>query len=221
MSTKRSEAENKSLKEKIEVLQSKMEVQQSEINSLNKELSETKARANKLETDLSDQSKIMNVVKMANEALKPGMRQLQQDFLDQDVQDSHVRNLESNNIAIDYNLFKNLENLEDFTNYPDPLWSETIGCSFGRGTSIAEAKLSPLHETVNVEGFRILKENSPMIQEIFREYPNIASGLQVCYLASRNGLMNSLAEDLVAQSWEEVEVKEEIKSTKAKLKLLE
>ncbi|WRX10257.1 hypothetical protein QQP08_002744 [Theobroma cacao] len=64
MSTKRSEAENKSLKEKIE----------------------TKARANKLETDLSDQSKIMNVVKMANEALKPGMRQLQQDFLDQDVQ---------------------------------------------------------------------------------------------------------------------------------------
>ncbi|KAK6259437.1 hypothetical protein SCA6_013911 [Theobroma cacao] len=71
MSTKRSEAENKSLKEKIEVLQSKME---------------TKARANKLETDLSDQSKIMNVVKMANEALKPGMRQLQQDFLDQDVQ---------------------------------------------------------------------------------------------------------------------------------------
>ncbi|KAK6287006.1 hypothetical protein POUND7_013185 [Theobroma cacao] len=186
MSTKRSEAENKSLKEKIEVLQSKME---------------TKARANKLETDLSDQSKIMNVVKMANEALKPGMRQLQQDFLDQDVQDSHVRNLESNNIAIDYNLFKNLENLEDFTNYPDPLWSETIevvgnheGCSFGGGTSIAEAKLSPLHETVNVEGFRILKENSPMIQEIFREYPNIASGLQVCYLASRNGFMNTLAE---------------------------
>ncbi|WRX10256.1 hypothetical protein QQP08_002743 [Theobroma cacao] len=67
----RSEAENRSLKEKMEVLQSKME---------------TKARANKLETDLSDQSKIMNVVKMANEALKLGMQQLHQDFLDQDVQ---------------------------------------------------------------------------------------------------------------------------------------
>ncbi|KAK6259436.1 hypothetical protein SCA6_013910 [Theobroma cacao] len=114
----RSEAENRSLKEKMEVLQSKMEVQQSEINSLNKELSEardqsslslslfpvfllsnfclmlcklkTKARANKLETDLSDQSKIMNVVKMANEALKLGMQQLHQDFLDQDVQASKV-----------------------------------------------------------------------------------------------------------------------------------
>ncbi|XP_021274960.1 MATH domain and coiled-coil domain-containing protein At3g58270-like [Herrania umbratica] len=201
----------------------------------------------------------MNMLKMANEALEPGMQQLQHDFLDQDVQDHHVRNLESNNIATDYELFKNLENLEDFTNYPDPLWSQTIGCSFGLGTSIAETKLSPLNETVNVEGFRVLKENSPMIQQIFREYPNIASGLRVHYLASRNGFMNTLAEvfkmatmerekcnledvklmengikdlefagldipwlkDLVAESREKVEVKEEIKSTKAKLKLLE
>ncbi|KAK6238537.1 hypothetical protein QUC31_004006 [Theobroma cacao] len=169
MSTKRSEAENKSLKEKIEVLQSKME---------------TKARANKLETDLSDQSKIMNVVKMANEALKPGMRQLQQDFLDQDVQPSTTT----------FSGFSSTRSASLLLlNFPEVVGNHE-GCSFGRGTSIAEAKLSPLHETVNVEGFRILKENSPMIQEIFREYPNIASGLQVCYLASRNGLMNSLAE---------------------------
>ncbi|XP_017976279.1 PREDICTED: uncharacterized protein LOC108661883 [Theobroma cacao] len=100
----RSEAENKSLKEEMEVLRSN-------INSLNEELSEAKARVNKSETALSDQSKIVHELKIKNEALNITIEQMQHDFLDSDVQDDFV-NLELNNIPMDLEWLNDLENLE-------------------------------------------------------------------------------------------------------------
>ncbi|XVF20931.1 hypothetical protein REPUB_Repub12eG0046300 [Reevesia pubescens] len=244
---KRLEEENKKLKEK--------EVQPSEMNSLKEEfletrdqsclskeeLSEINARADRLAKEVSGESKKVNMVKLVNKALEPGMQQLQQNILNQDDQ------------------LNNLDNLKDLTGNPDLHGSKTIGSLFGEGTSIAKAKLSPLRETINVKGFRVLKDNSPMIQEIISMYPNIASGLRVHHPASVNGLMNTLAEvykmaimeqekhtlekiklmeegikdlefagfeiswlkDEVVKVGEEVEEGEEIRSMNAKIKLLE
>ena len=81
----------------------------------------------------------------------------------------------------------------------------------GEGTSIDKAKLPPpLLETVNVNGLNVLKENSPMIQKIFSQYPNIASGRQVHHLALRDGFMNTLAE-VYKMTIEEKHTLEEIK----------
>ena len=81
----------------------------------------------------------------------------------------------------------------------------------GEGTTIAKAKLPPpLLETVNVNGFNVRKENSPIIQKIFSQYPNIASGLKVHRLASRDCFMNTLAE-VYKMVMEEKHTLEEIK----------
>ncbi|KAK6259435.1 hypothetical protein SCA6_013909, partial [Theobroma cacao] len=223
----RSEAENKSLKEEMKA----------------------KARVNKSETALSDQSKIVHELKIKNEALNITIEQMQHDFLDSDVQDDFV-NLELNNIPMDLEWLNDLENLEALNETTDSLLNE--------GTSIAKIKLSPLRETATVEGFRVLRKNSPMIQEIFNNYPNIASGLRFRHQASGNCLMNILAQvyqmatidvekcnleeieqmedaikdlelaglniswlkNLVAECREEVEEKEKIKNMEAEVKNL-
>ncbi|XVF20934.1 hypothetical protein REPUB_Repub12eG0046600 [Reevesia pubescens] len=215
------------------------------------------ARADRLAKEVSGESKKVNMVKMVNKALEPGMQQLQKNILNQDDQDYHVSDL--HNIPMDYDWLNDWDNLIDFAGYPDLHGSKTIGSLFGEGTSIAKAKLSPLRETINVKGFRVLKDNSPMIKEIIGMYPNIASGLRVHHPASVNGLMNTLAEvykmatmeqekhtleeiklmedgikdlefagfeiswlkDEVVMVREEFEEGEEIRSMKAKVKLLE
>ncbi|XP_022769571.1 MATH domain and coiled-coil domain-containing protein At3g58220-like [Durio zibethinus] len=68
-------------------------------------------------------------------------------------------------------------------------------------------------DSVNVNGFKVLKKNAPMIQEIFSKHPNIASGLRVHFLTSINVFMNTLA--VVCKTatkekvtWEEIELME-------------
>ncbi|XP_007049011.2 PREDICTED: uncharacterized protein LOC18612254 [Theobroma cacao] len=185
------EKENKRLEEENEKLKEEKEMKQSEINTLKEELLENIALADNLGREVSDQSEKVNMVKMVNKALEPGMQQLQQNFLNQ--QDDFV-NLELNNIPMDLEWLNNPENLKGFNENSERLFDETTDSLLNEGTSIAKTKLSPLRETMTVEGFRVLRENSPMIQEIFNNYPNIASGLRVRLQASRDGFMNILAE---------------------------
>ncbi|XP_021300722.1 uncharacterized protein LOC110429154 [Herrania umbratica] len=185
------EKENKRLEEENEKLKEEKEMKESEINSLKEELLENIAQAENLGREVSDQSEKVNMVKMVNKALEPGMQQLQQNFLNQ--QDDFV-NLELTNIPMDTEWLNNSENWKDFNENPERLFDETIDSLLNEGTSIAKTKLSPLRETISVEGFRVLRENSTWIQEIFNKYPNIASGLRVRLQASRDGFMNILAE---------------------------
>ncbi|XVF20933.1 hypothetical protein REPUB_Repub12eG0046500 [Reevesia pubescens] len=115
------------------------EVQLSEMNSFKEELLETRnqscfskeelseinARADRLANEVSGESKKVNMVKMVNKALEPGMQQLQQNILNQDDQDYHVSDL--HNVPMDYDWLNNLDNLKDFTGNPDLHQSKTIG----------------------------------------------------------------------------------------------
>ncbi|XWS30931.1 hypothetical protein CRYUN_Cryun23aG0033600 [Craigia yunnanensis] len=202
-SKKRLEEKNEELEKEKGALQFK----------INKELSEIKARADKLLREVSDESK---KVKMAGKVLESGMQKLQQNILDSDDQEDRAENCEFD-IPMDDEFFNSL-GLNTLGNFSD--WQDTQS-SKTKGTSIAKAKLPPtLHETVNISGFNVLKENSPMIQKIFIQYPNIASGLQVHDLALRDRFMNILAE-VYKMAMEEKHTLEEIKSMEEHIKDLE
>ncbi|XVE72368.1 hypothetical protein DITRI_Ditri11bG0033800 [Diplodiscus trichospermus] len=192
-------ANNKALQEKYqelekenEELRRKEEVQQSEIKSLKEELSEFSARVDKVGRQMSDESKKVNVVKMANKALEPGMQRLQQDLLNQDDEEHCAENSEFN-IPMDDDYLN--EFVEEFIQCPDPWWSKTKGTMegllFGEGTSTGITKLSS--DTVNVKGYPVPMENSSALQEILCLYPDIDSDFRVHVLESRNGFMNTLA----------------------------
>ncbi|XWS30934.1 hypothetical protein CRYUN_Cryun23aG0033700 [Craigia yunnanensis] len=202
----------KRLEEKIEELEKEKKAHLFEIKSLNKELSEIKARADKLLREVSDESK---KVKMAGKVLESGMQKLQQNVLDSDDQEDHAENFE--NMTMDYEYLNGLDPdiLANLDAWLDPQSSKT------KGTSIAKAKLPPpLLETANVNGFNVLKENSPMIQKIFSQYPNIASGLQVHRLALRDCFMDTFAE-VYKMAIQEKHTLEEIKSMEEGIKDLE
>ncbi|XVF71181.1 hypothetical protein PTKIN_Ptkin12aG0015800 [Pterospermum kingtungense] len=148
------------------------------------------AQAGKLGRKVSDESGKLKMVKMVQKALEPRMQELEKEFLSQDDQEHCVENLHITSDDPNRNKI-----LEGFTENSDKLWSKTPGIMegslSGEGTSTG---LSPFVEIVNAGGFRVLKENSPIIQEIFSQCPNIASGFQVRRLATKNGFINTLAE---------------------------
>ncbi|XVF71169.1 hypothetical protein PTKIN_Ptkin12aG0014700 [Pterospermum kingtungense] len=82
-----------------------------------------------------------------------------------------------------------------------------MGPLSGEGTSIGQ---SPFVELMNVEGFRVPKEYSAIIQDIFNQYPNIASGFKVRRPTTKNGFINTLAE-VCKMTKEEQHTLEEIK----------
>ncbi|XVF71184.1 hypothetical protein PTKIN_Ptkin12aG0016000 [Pterospermum kingtungense] len=239
----RKKEEGGALKERVEALEEEKKEKQSNIDSLQEELSKSKALADGLGGQLTDVSTKLKEAIVAYERLESKMQVLQQKFLNQ----VHCEeNLDIPRDDPDRNKI-----LEGFTENSDPLWSKTPGPLSGEGTSIGQ---SPLVETVNVEGFMVLKENSAIIQNIFSRYPNLASDFKVRRLATKSFFIHTLAEvldmakeeeptlgeikdmeeaiadwelaglnipslrTLVAKRREEVEVKEEIKNTEAELK---
>ncbi|XP_022771804.1 MATH domain and coiled-coil domain-containing protein At3g58270-like [Durio zibethinus] len=171
----------------------------SEINSLTGQLSEArgqlseyKARADKLEGELSNASKKVNTAKMMNNVQETAAQQLQQHILNEDCQGHDAKTSQFNEPINDNNMSNlDVEMPKDLITFLEEFYGDSV----------------------NVNGFKVLKENAPMIQEIFSKHPNIASGLRVHLVTSKNGLMNTLAEVCKIATkeevtWEEIEFME-------------
>ncbi|XVE72366.1 hypothetical protein DITRI_Ditri11bG0033700 [Diplodiscus trichospermus] len=203
-------AKYKEFEKKIQELEKEKEERKTS-KEVEEELSKIHARADKLEKEMSYESINLNMVRMQNKEVE----KLQQNFLNQDYQEDRVESLEYTKLIDDVNVN---QYLLKFGQYPDPPWSMTQGFSFGEGTGTNKTKLSS--DTVDVNGFTVLKENFLWIQEIFGCYPNIESGLRFCYPALRNCLMNTLAE-VYKMAKTEVHTLEDIKHMENGIKDLE
>ncbi|XVF71187.1 hypothetical protein PTKIN_Ptkin12aG0016200 [Pterospermum kingtungense] len=194
--------EKRDLRERNEELEENNKKLEKENEELKLKLSKVDAQTGKLGTEMSDGSKKVKLMEMVHTSIETGMQKLQKNFLNQDDQEHWEENLD---IPLDEAYLNKW--LEGVTEIPCPLWSKTTGFLSGEGTS---SGLSQFVELVNVEGFRVPKEYCAVIQEIFRQYPNIASGFQVRRPATKNGFINTLAE-VYKMAKEEQHTPEEIK----------
>ncbi|XWS30933.1 hypothetical protein CRYUN_Cryun23aG0033600 [Craigia yunnanensis] len=147
-SKKRLEEKNEELEKEKGALQFK----------INKELSEIKARADKLLREVSDESK---KVKMAGKVLESGMQKLQQNILDSDDQEDRAENCEFD-IPMDDEFFNSL-GLNTLGNFSD--WQDTQS-SKTKGLQVHDLALRDRFMNILAEVYKMAMEEKHTLEEI-------------------------------------------------------